>query len=74
MAQPQGMFNADYPLHVFRLHKAIYGRKQAPRAWYQELRTFLLSFLALSHPVRTHPSLFTPVVIRSSISWFMLMI
>ena len=43
MAQPQGMRNADYPHHVYRLHKAIYGLKQAPQAWYQELCTSLLS-------------------------------
>ena len=44
MAQLQGMRNADYPHHSYHLHKAIYGIKQAPRAWYQELHTFLLSF------------------------------
>ena len=43
MAQPQGIRNVEYPHHVCRLHKAIYGFKQAPRAWYQELHTFLLS-------------------------------
>ena len=43
MVQSQDMRNADYPHHVFRLHKAIYGLKQALRAWYYELRTFLLS-------------------------------
>ena len=32
------------------------------------------SILALSGPMRTRPSLFTLVVMRSSISWFMLMI
>ena len=37
------MRHADYPHHVCYLHKAIYGLKQALRAWYQELRTFLLS-------------------------------
>ena len=37
------MHNADYPYHVCWLHKAIYGLKQALRAWYRELRTFLLS-------------------------------
>ena len=36
------MRNADYPYHVCWLHKAIYGLKQDPRAWYQELGTFLL--------------------------------
>ena len=43
MAQPQGMRNVEYPHHVYCLHKAIYGFKQAPRVWYQELCTFLLS-------------------------------
>ena len=36
------MHNLEYP-HVCRLHKVISGLKQAPRAWYQELHTFLLS-------------------------------
>ena len=29
MAQPQDMLNVDYPHHAFRLHKTIYGLKQA---------------------------------------------
>ena len=37
------MQNANYPHYVYRLTKAIYGLKKAPRAWYQELRTFLVS-------------------------------
>ena len=41
MAQSQGMQNARYLLYVCRLHKAIYGLKKAPRAWYQALHTFL---------------------------------
>ena len=36
------MRNADYLHHVCHLHKAIYRLKHAPRAWYQELGTFLL--------------------------------
>ena len=37
------MHNVDYPDHVFRLHKAIYGLKQGLQAWYQELCTLFLS-------------------------------
>ena len=36
------MQHADYPHHFCCLHKVIYELKQAIRAWYQELRTFLL--------------------------------
>lgn len=42
MMQPQGFQDKDNPQAVCRLRKAIYGFKQAPRAWYNELRTFLL--------------------------------
>jgi hypothetical protein len=28
---------------VYKLHKALYGFKQAPRAWYEHLRDFLLA-------------------------------
>ena len=44
MAQPLEFLDKDNPTHVCKLHKAIYGLKQAPRAWYQELRTYLLSY------------------------------
>ena len=40
---PLGMRNAKFRHYVCRLHKAIYELKQALRAWYQELYTFLLS-------------------------------
>jgi hypothetical protein len=32
-----------YPDHVYRLSKALYRLKQAPRAWYECLRDFLIS-------------------------------
>ena len=31
-----------YPNHVYRLSKALYGLKKAPRAWYECLQDFLI--------------------------------
>nr|GEV47991.1 copia protein [Tanacetum cinerariifolium] len=42
VCQPEGLINADHPSHVYKLKKALYGLKQEPRAWYNELSTFLL--------------------------------
>ncbi|GJU96321.1 retrovirus-related pol polyprotein from transposon TNT 1-94 [Tanacetum coccineum] len=33
----------DNPSHVYKLKKALYGFKQAPRAWYDMLSSFLIS-------------------------------
>ena len=41
--QPPGFEDPRYPNHVYRLHKALYGHKQVPRAWYERLRDFLLN-------------------------------
>jgi hypothetical protein len=32
----------EYPNHVYKLQKALYGLKPAPRTWYECLRDFLL--------------------------------
>jgi hypothetical protein len=32
----------EYHNHVYKLHKALYELKQAPRVWYECLRNFLI--------------------------------
>nr|ABA98480.1 retrotransposon protein, putative, Ty1-copia subclass [Oryza sativa Japonica Group] len=41
--QPPGFENPDFPNHVFKLSKALYGLKEAPRAWYDRLKNFFLT-------------------------------
>ncbi|GJS34280.1 retrovirus-related pol polyprotein from transposon RE1 [Tanacetum coccineum] len=41
MEQPLGFSDPGYPNHVCQLKKAIYGLKQASRAWFQCLNMFL---------------------------------
>jgi hypothetical protein len=41
--QPPGFEDSGYPNHVYKLSKALYRLKQAPRAWYECLRDFLIT-------------------------------
>jgi hypothetical protein len=41
--QPPGFKDSEYPNHVYKLSKALYGLKKAPRAWYECLRDFLIT-------------------------------
>jgi hypothetical protein len=43
LKQPLGFESAESPQRVYRLRKALYGLKHAPRAWYGRLRGFLFS-------------------------------
>ncbi|GJW58455.1 copia protein [Tanacetum coccineum] len=42
VSQHERFVNPDHPLHVYRLKKALYRFKQAPRAWYDKLSAFLI--------------------------------
>ncbi|GKE29653.1 retrovirus-related pol polyprotein from transposon TNT 1-94 [Tanacetum coccineum] len=42
VAQPDRFVDPDHPEKVYHLRKAIYGLKQASRAWYDELLNFLM--------------------------------
>ncbi|GJT84937.1 retrovirus-related pol polyprotein from transposon TNT 1-94 [Tanacetum coccineum] len=43
VSQPEGFVDKDNPSHVYKLKKALYSLKQAPRAWYDMLSSFLIS-------------------------------
>lgn len=43
MVQPKGFEDPQFPSYVCKLHKSIYGLKQAPCVWYDKLRLYLLS-------------------------------
>jgi hypothetical protein len=40
--QPPGFEDLNFPNHIYKLHMAFYGIKQAPRAWYEHLKELLL--------------------------------
>ena len=41
--QPKGFIDPNFPNHVYRLKKALYVLKKAPRAWYERLTNFLIN-------------------------------
>ncbi|GJZ44156.1 putative ribonuclease H-like domain-containing protein [Tanacetum coccineum] len=43
VSQPEGFLDQDNPNHVYKLKKALYVLKQAPRAWYDMLSSYLIS-------------------------------
>ncbi|GKD63282.1 copia protein [Tanacetum coccineum] len=57
VSQPEGFVDQEYPSHVYKLKKALYGFKESPRAWYD----MLSSFLILQHFFKgaVDPTLFT---------------
>ena len=43
MEQPSGFIDPARPNHVCKLHRSIYGFKQAPRAWISYLSSYLVT-------------------------------
>jgi hypothetical protein len=41
--KPPGFEDSEYPNHVYKLSKALYRLKPAPRAWYECLRDFIIT-------------------------------
>lgn len=41
--QPLGFEDNEHPNYVYKLDKVLYGLKQIPRTWYDQLSSYLLS-------------------------------
>ena len=44
MSQPPGFKHPQFPNYVCRLHKAIYGLRQASCAWHEALKSFITAY------------------------------
>ncbi|XP_019414584.1 PREDICTED: uncharacterized protein LOC109326349 [Lupinus angustifolius] len=44
MQQPLGFVHNEFPHHVCKHRKAVYGLRQAPRDWHDSLKAFVLSY------------------------------
>ena len=44
MRQLPGFIHPQFPFHVYKLKKALYGLQHPPRAWYHSLWAFLLFY------------------------------
>jgi len=51
MEQPRGFIDAQFPSHICRLHKSLFGLKQAPRAWFTRFSQTLLELGFVSSTV-----------------------
>jgi hypothetical protein len=49
--EPSGFENPKFPDRVYKFSKTLYGLKQAHRAWYARLKTFLLEYVYMMESV-----------------------
>jgi hypothetical protein len=49
--QPPGFKNPKYPNKVYKFSKALYELKQATRAWYDRLKTFLIEHAYMTRSI-----------------------
>ena len=59
MQQPPGFEDSQFPTHVCKLQRAIYGLKQSPRAWYARLSERLLQLGFMASKADTSLSVFS---------------
>ncbi|GJT97714.1 retrovirus-related pol polyprotein from transposon TNT 1-94 [Tanacetum coccineum] len=52
VAQPPSFIDFEKPNHVFKLKKALFGLKQAPKAWYDRLKAFLLDHIYIKEMLK----------------------
>jgi hypothetical protein len=58
MQQPPGFEDVQYPNHVCKLQRAIYGLKQSPHAWYARLSQILHQLGFISSKANMFPFIF----------------
>nr|GEW92458.1 putative Gag-Pol polyprotein [Tanacetum cinerariifolium] len=65
VSQPKGFVDPDHPTHIYRLKKALYGLKPAPRTWYNTLSRYQ------AKPTKKHLEAIKRVFwyLRGTINW-----
>nr|GEV69251.1 copia protein [Tanacetum cinerariifolium] len=71
-SQLEGFVEKDHPNHVYRLKKALYSLKQAPRTWYDLLSKFIPSKefskeILKKYGMESSDSVDTPMVERTKL-------